>query len=244
MKIKVLQIDNFREIRHFDSELSPSVNVIYGENGVGKSTIVLAINYLLSWMTARIINQKGNGRVLTDDDITKGEKFCRLHIVLDDAMNTSWTLYRQRSTERTKSEMSDFKALSQFADAWYISDHKDEDGNLTIMPAIGVFDVNRAVVDVPQRLVRQKSFAPISAYTIKGTDFHSFFHWFREREDVENEQLRNAFNKSRSLSGFALDIQLEAVRNAIAGVMPEYGSFHVQRNPKKFVMGVEERESV
>ena len=143
-------------------------------------------------MTARIINQKGNGRVLTDDDITKGEKFCRLHIVLDDAMNTSWTLYRQRSSERTKSEMSDFKALSQFADAWYISDHKDEDGNLTIMPAIGVFDVNRAVVDVPQRLVRQKSFAPISAYTIKGTDFNSFFHWFREREDVENEQLRNA----------------------------------------------------
>lgn len=236
MKIKLLQIENFRTIRHFDSGLSPSINVFFGENGAGKSTIVLAINYLLSWLTARIINQKGNGRVLTDDDITKGQKYCRLHIVMDDFKNTSWTLYRQHSTERSKGEISDFKALNQFADSWYVAEHRDEEGNLSVMPAISVFDVNRAVVDVPQRLVRQKSFIPISAYTVKGSDFHSFFHWFREREDVENEQLRNVFNKKRSLNDFTPDIQLEAVRKAITIVMPEYGSFHVLRNPKKFVM--------
>lgn len=232
MKIKSVQIENFRAIRSFSGELGNSINVLFGENGVGKSSFVLVLNYLLSWLTARILNPKGNGRVLTDEDITIGEKYCRLCVILED--DTQWILYRQRSTERSKAPQSDLHALSRWADEW-VTNHIDKEGMLIELPTLGIYDVNRSVVDVPQRLVHQQ-LTPSAVYQAKSTDFKTFFHWFREREDVENELLREAFDKDRSITNFQPDSQLEAVRKAIAKILPQYGKLHVRRHPRKFVM--------
>lgn len=233
MKIKKIQIENFRAIRSYDSEISDTINVYYGENGVGKSTLVTAIGYLLSWMTARILNAKGNGKILTDDDISMGASYCRLSLTMTDGIQ--WMLYRQRKTIRTKSEQSDLRQLSEWADQW-VNDHLDADGSITELPTVGIFNVNRSVVDVPQRLVRQKSLLPESVYSIKMEDFKTFFHWFREREDVENEMLRTLYNRNQLAEGFNPDPQLSAVRAAILKTMPRYENIHVKRSPRKFVM--------
>ena len=60
-------------------------------------------------------------------------------------------------------------------------------------------------------------------------NFHDFFIWFREMEDIENESLRNTGHLQK-------DKRLEAVRNSIATVFDGYSDFKVQRNPKSFVI--------
>lgn len=233
MKISKIQIENFRAIRSYESDISDSINVYYGENGVGKSTLVTAISYLLSWLTARILNAKGNGKILTDEDISTGAPHCKISLTLTDG--TQWTLYRQRKTIRTKSEQSDLRQLSEWTDRW-VNEHRDTDDSITELPTMGIFNVNRSVVDVPQRLVHQKSLSPESIYSIRMEDFKSFFHWFREREDVENEILRTLYNRNQLAGGFNPDPQLAAVRAAILKTMPQYENLHVKRSPRKFVI--------
>lgn len=233
MKISRIQIENFRAIQSYEGDISDSINVYYGENGVGKSTLVTAISYLLSWLTARLLNAKGNGKTLTDEDISTGASHCKLSITLTDG--TQWMIYRQRKTIRAKSEQSDLRQLSGWADRW-VNEHRDADGAITELPTVGIFNVNRSVVDVPQRLVHQKSLLPESIYSIKTDDFKSFFHWFREREDVENETLRTLYNRNQLGDGFNPDPQLSAVRAAVLKTMPQYENLHVKRSPRKFVI--------
>lgn len=233
MRIKFISIQNFRAIRHFECMCDDAINVVYGINGAGKSTIVRALQILLSWPIRRIINPNGNGIALTDEDITKGASFCSLEITLDDPQETTWKLYRQRSTERTKAEVSNLKQLMIYANEWVLN--HTENGAISMMPAIGTFDVNRSVIEVPQRLVRQGTMRPTEAYQGK-TDFKSFFHWYREREDIENEKIRELFFANRDAKHVKLDVQLTAVRTAIEQILPQYGDFHVLRSPRKFVM--------
>ena len=237
MRITRIVIENFRAIHHFDSTCHNAINVIYGINGAGKSTIVRALQILLTWPIRRILNPNGNGIALTDEDISLGATYCSLEATLDDPQETTWRLYRQRSTERTKAEVSNLKHLMSYANDWVLEHSKN--GAITSMPAIGIFDVNRAVIEVPQRLVRQGTMLPSDAYKSK-TDFKLFFHWYREREDLENEKIRDLVINRKDLRDSQieaqLDIQLTAVRTAIELTLPQYGNFHVHRSPRKFVM--------
>jgi predicted ATP-binding protein involved in virulence len=55
-------------------------------------------------------------------------------------------------------------------------------------------------------------------------NFRSFFEWYRNREDIENEQLREAGRLVR-------DSQLEAVRRAIRSFIPGFSDISVRRFP-------------
>lgn len=235
MRIRRIKIENFRAISSFHFDLNSNINVVYGENGVGKTTIVTAIAYLLSWLTARILNPKGVGRMLTDADIRKGTTYCLLEIELDDEKHTKWSLYRKLSTERDKSAQSDLKQLSEYADSW-VSSHLNEEREIVEMPTMAVYDVNRSVIDIPQRLVRQENLGAISVYTSKSADFKTFFHWYREREDLDNERLRDFYNRGNYAESFEPDKQLQTVGRAITNILPEYTHLYVRRNPTCFVV--------
>jgi predicted ATP-binding protein involved in virulence len=60
--------------------------------------------------------------------------------------------------------------------------------------------------------------------------FRSFFTWFREREDVENEL--KVSRQDLSLE----DPQLAAVRRAVAGMLPGFTGLRVQRDPLHMVV--------
>ena len=98
--ISHLKVKNFRGVRCFDCDLSTNINAIVGTNGAGKSTLLSAINILFSWFVARLRNIKGNGDVIRDEDITKGESECVLEIHLSNGV--WWKLYKQRSSSRKK----------------------------------------------------------------------------------------------------------------------------------------------
>lgn len=229
MRIRSIKIENFRVIRHLEFQCGKRINVFIGENGAGKSTFLLALKYLLSWFIARIRNAKGRGMALTDSDISVGANYCLLEIKLEDG--TMWRLYKQRSTDRTPpQERTELEILTQNVNAFLVAYEQNKEG--LEFPVISSYGVNRAVTDVPVRLSKKHALLPMDVYgdpLENSVNFRTFFEWFREREDIENERLReNGVLRE--------DVQLAAVRRALRIVLPGYDRLRVRRNPRAFIM--------
>jgi len=74
------------------------------------------------------------------------------------------------------------------------------------------------------------------ALTGTRNDFRIFFEWFRQREDIENEGIRDVTarggNVAREAQGrYGRDRQLNAVRTAIETMMPGFVNPRVRRQP-------------
>lgn len=228
MKIEELYIENFRGIRKLELNNLANLNVIAGINGAGKSSVLMAIKMLLSWLIARIRNQKGNGMSIKDQDITHGKNYCLLKIKMDNGVE--WQLYKQHSKCRTKAEYkTDLSQMNALANE--LAESLGQDAQ-TDLPLIDAYGVNRVVNETPMRVRAAHKLNPLDALSVdmsNSVNFHDFFIWFREMEDIENESLRNTGHLQK-------DKRLEAVRNSIATVFDGYSDFKVQRNPKSFVI--------
>lgn len=227
--IESLTIDNFRGIHHLEIQLGGRMNLFAGENGAGKSTVLQAIRYLMSWYVARVQNRDGRGLMIRQNDITKGQPYCRLTIRLEDG--TSWKLFKKNNKFRGKSidktDLSDLTALTDVL----VQDH-DRFGGYVRFPVVGCYGVDRAVAEVKPKLLKKSKLEPLDSYDIRlnnGHNFSKFFTWFREVEDLENEQLREK-------GSYIPDGQLNAVREALGQVSPDFSNFKVSRNPRDFYM--------
>ncbi len=102
------------------------------------------------------------------------------------------------------------------------------------MPLFAYYPVNRAVLDIPLRIREKHRFDLLSAYDDSltgGANFRTFFEWFREREDLENENRKYAGDLLPPDDFEFPDRQLEAVRHALSRFMPEFKNLTVRRNP-------------
>ena len=227
--IELLTIDNFRGIRHLEVHFGKRLNLFAGENGAGKSTVLQALRYLMSWYVARMMNHDGRGLMIRQDDITKGQPFCRLSIRIDNG--TTWKLFKKSNKFRgkpiDKTDLSDLTALTDML----VGDH-DRFGGYARFPVIGCYGVDRAVADVKPKLQKKSKLEPLDSYDVRlnnGHNFSKFFTWFREVEDLENEQLREK-------GSFIPDSQLNAVRDALGQVSLDFSNFKVSRNPRDFYL--------
>ena len=95
------------------------------------------------------------------------------------------------------------------------------------IPLAVYYPVNRAVIDMPLEISEINSFKQVDAYEQALTggriDFKTFFEWFRNREDLENQRRRDNPDYR--------DKQLEAVRQAISSLIPEFSNLQVERSP-------------
>ena len=227
--IESLTIDNFRGIHHLEVQLGGRMNLFAGENGAGKSTVLQAIRYLMSWYVARVLNRDGRGLMIRQDDITKGQPYCRLTIRLEDG--TSWKLFKKNNKFRGKAiDKTDLSDLTVMTDV-LVQDH-GRFGGYVRFPVVGCYGVDRAVAEVKPKLLKKSKLEPLDSYDIRlnnGHNFSKFFTWFREVEDLENEQLREK-------GSYIPDGQLNAVREALGQVSPDFSNFKVSRNPRDFYM--------
>lgn len=227
--IKCIKITNFRSITHLVIDCSTGMNFFIGNNGAGKSTVLDAVRILLSWFVARLRHPSGKGSVPSDQDITIGKGFCILAIELTNGVQ--WQIYKQRKTSRVQPvAKTELAGLTKYVNTMLGS------SDPPTVPIMACYGVNRAVLDVPLRLNKHHKLEVLDAYENAlddGANYRSFFEWFREREDIENEQ----FSRNRlSNNAYKHDRQLQAVRDALAQALPEYGLFRVQRNPRAFIL--------
>lgn len=232
MKITRLVIKNFRSLSDVAIDGFDSMNLFFGINGSGKTSVIDAIKILLSWYVARLKNTRGKGIPIKDSDITIGSDFCELEIEIDN--NVKWKLVKYRKGYRGEmNQLTRLSLMNQYINS-YMTDF-DCSKNIDLIDAYGV---NRAVLNMPQRIRRNNQTKQLDALKVEmsnSVNFHDFFVWFREMEDYENERLRETrkFEECR---------ELQAVRKAMQLLLPEYGDLKVKRNPRSFVIKKNDKE--
>lgn len=230
MNIKKLHIENFRGLSSYTYELSDTLTLFAGINGAGKSTVLAAVKILFSWLVARLKNSKGNGDSLTDSDVKIGQQYCLLQIDVEyNGQNVEWKLYRQLSSVRTKPvHQTVLKDLSELANR-ILLDNQNNTG-AAALPLVASYGVNRLVANVGTELAKKSALNMLDVYNKDGGDnYTALFAWFREREDIENEQFRNTGSLEE-------DMQLKAVRHAIYGCLPGFSDLRSQRTSRIYTI--------
>ena len=237
MQLKSLTLINFRGIQDLKLDFSEQVNVLLGVNGAGKTAILDCAAIMLSRLIGRIRSTHGTGRSFTDYDISNGISETRNEIDLAfQGRSCQWRVTKTRRG-RKRQTITRLEEIKGLVDLIYSELEKDDSASL---PIVVYYPVDRAVVDIPLRIRIRHPFDQLAAYdqALSGDrrDFRTFFEWFRDREDLENEQrLDNLPYRDR---------QLQAVRRAIAQFLPGFNGLTVKRNPLRMVVFKQEEELI
>ncbi|NCS52481.1 MAG: AAA family ATPase [Microcystis aeruginosa G13-05] len=234
MKIKSIKLINYRGAVSLNIDFHRQLNVFIGVNGAGKSTILDSLAIMLSWLVNRLKNTNASGRKISETEINNGQWTAIIEItgVTEDSQEITWKIVKTRTGYIHAGEGSNFRQLNEYTQQIQrqITEHQ---GQINL-PLFVYYSVNRAVLDIPLKIKTKHQFDSLSAYEnalTSGSDFRTFFEWFREREDLENEN-RKYREAEIKPEGFCFpDPQLEAVRETIERFLPDFTNLIVRRNP-------------
>ena len=224
MKIEQIRVKNFRGISSTELNFQNKCTVFYGINGVGKTTILTAIDLLYSSIINKIVhNRFKQGIQIESTDIQFGKTHCEIScdFYFNDFEET--ISYSRTMQRKDKKRMHDASALKKMADAFREKCIESENG----MPIFVNYGVNRTVVDIPLRIRNTHIFDKESAFekAIESKiDFRTFFEWFRYQEDLEN-QIRVRENPEY------MDVALNSVKNAVYMMLENVSNLRIERNP-------------
>lgn len=235
MRLLNLKLSNFRGVEEVNIDFDGKSAIIYGINGMGKSTVLRACNLLFSRIFKVLTDSNlgyGQDFRIEESDIKIGEDKTRISMKIS-LEGEEYDYYRgaERNGKRVHS-MSDLGKIEHDIERLYLgsftSIKEDEqfDGNeetpreILILnkhdiPIYATYSVNRYVVDRFDKLEKDESLVgkmeawrDIFNPTI---NFKLFFEWFRGRQEYEN---------SRKVEDDTFqDGQLSAVRQAILKIL-------------------------
>lgn len=233
MHIEQCTIENLGPIKKVELTFDPRFNVLTGVNGAGKSTILRALSVMLGRYHAAVRTGRASG-TFSREQVRKKCASASVAINLrtdfiGENSSVSWFVRVSRPGNNL-STLSSSANLNTFARQVAQSiEHSPEGSSL---PFAVFYTVNRAVLDIPLRVRTKIDIAHYSVLTDalnQGSgSFRTFFSWFRDREDVENE-LRAEGYKTR-------DRQLSAVRSAISAMLPGFDNLRVRRQPLRMLI--------
>lgn len=225
--LRSVRLRHFRGIEHLTFEPARPTTLFVGLNGAGKTAVLEAVAALLSWPAKRLFQAGGNGRQLVDSDIAEGSSggSVGIEMVLE-GLPTSWSVTKSRAGSSEASLESLNRSMLQIRDAL-------ADGSEAPSPVFVYYPVNRAFLDIPKRIRKRHVFDQATAYDdaliVGRRDFRLFFEWFREREDLENQQRAREGTEWR-------DHQLDSVRRAIYSLLPGFSDLRIQREPLRMLV--------
>ena len=234
MKLMTLHIQNFKRLKNLDLELNGKSTVFSGINGVGKSTVLSAINYLMWPALNRLNSAQGTAfRSLSADMVHTGQQL--LHLSAEFALNgQTFALQRDYTAPQpgkparsnNQKEMYD-NFIGEFVSA-YLSGQANAN-----MPLFVTYGTNRSVLDIPLRIRNRHEFSQAAALeraSESSLDFRTFFEWFRNQEDLENEI------KSEKQDLSYRDTSLECVRAAVCAMLDGVSDLRVKRSPLRMTV--------
>lgn len=228
MKIKYLEIKDFRGFSNAEIKLDSKSTIFFGVNGVGKTSLLRAINLLYASIINKSVNraelrQKYNIE-LNDIRFGKPETFIQGEFIFNSDKSIE---YGRGMSKKNGYRFDNKKALLDIAKS--IQESYKEDGNHDNIPVFVNYGTNRLVLDIPLRIKTHHEFDIYSAYekAIENRiDFRTFFEWYRNQEDAEN-----SIKVERKDFDY-VDRSLNAVRNAILSMLPEFDNIHISRKPR------------
>lgn len=225
IKIDKLRMLNYKRFKDASVDFDPSLTVISGKNGAGKSSVLSAVAVFLSWIIARLRNENGVGNYVHPLSVNNhAHNGC----VVGRFFDAEATIPNKAKSGYSKQYSWDIAPIKG-----YVAQKRTflEKNEATPIPVFAYYGVKRAVLDMPLR-TRQHEYTKFDAYDkcLEGAaNFRGFFTWFRACEDWENEQ------NSRGGS----NIQhpgLRAFRNAMSQFMPEYTNVRIDRHPLRMTL--------
>ena len=235
MKLKSITLQNFKGIEKLTIVLDGKTTVLFGINGVGKSTILRAVDLIYANIIAKLIGTgKKRSAELDYDDISYGRSKANINAVFsfEDGTEMKYSRSIDRATGK-KHNIAELKLLvEKFEDSYLVKGHDDGNGNWVEevdnknMPVFVNYGVNRIVLDVPVRASKEQ-FVKLDAFdkAIESTiDFRNLFKWFRNQEDIENQA------KVRDNSEYE-DKSLSAVKQAMLAMLDGFEDIHIDRKP-------------
>lgn len=256
MKLQAIDIKNFRNFSSNSDgtpikiELDGKTTVFYGINGSGKSTILSAVCYAAWPFINRLNNAQGIGyRTLDGGQLYNGHRVgnsrqfgSEIWLQFEDEKRT-FALSKEverfvngrvnpvNASRQTKQTTE----LVNFFEEHYLADDNPENfgSGQQNMPVFLNYGTNRLVIDVPLRIRKKHSFSRRSALEKaleNRLDFRTFFEWFRNQEDFENEQKMELKNLEYK------DPALECVRKAALLMLEDADEIKVRRNPLRMVV--------
>ena len=237
MRLNSLRLTNFRGIQDLKLEFSDQVNVLLGANGAGKTAILECATIMLSRLIGRIRSTNGTGRFFTDHDISNGSTETRGEVdITFEGVSYEWSVTKARRKYK-KQTITKLKEIDRLVDLIHSKIKVDDS---LCFPLVVYYPVNRAALDIPLRVRNRYQSDQLAAYdqALSGgrRDFRAFFEWFRNREDLENEQ--RVDNPSYR------DCQLQAVRQAIERFPPWLTGLKVRRSPLRMLILKQEEELI
>ncbi len=244
MKLERVEIENYRAIGKLDLPLDPRLTVLHGDNGHGKTSVLAAIATGLGSIPMLLPDVSGIGFRKADSRDPRvglipvgtavhlgiGRDPARMRVGLTTTEGIRWD--RQAHGARRTTDRQNLKeALDSIVEA-------DRKGNCPIdLPIVAFYDTDRAALDQPQRRkdleVEFPRYAALQDALSPRTNFRDLFKWFYAKE---NEELRT----QKKLQNFTFRLgDLEAVRSAIATMIPEVSNPRVELSPLRFVVSVD-----
>lgn len=227
MRLKQIKLTNFRAIDDAIIEFDGKSTVIFGINGTGKSSILRSVNLLFANIINKVVNRKElkQNYAIQLEDIMYGKSGTSIHATIEfEGTEFEYSRNMMRNTGR---KTHNKKALNEIVDIFhekYISDEEQND-----IPIFANYGTNRLVLDIPLRIRTHHTFDIYSAFekAIENKiDFGTFFEWYRNQEDYENEQKIETENLKYE------DNSLQAVRKAILSMLDGCSNLRVVRKPR------------
>lgn len=235
MKVKTIKVSDFKGIDNLEIPFEGKSTIIFGVNGVGKSTILRAIDLIYANIISWLVSSNKKLAQLEYDDISYGKSRAEIDVIFNfsDGNQKEYTRWISRSMGR-RHKANELRELVNLFKEYYIENgYDDGEGNwiekedMKNMPVFVNYGVNRSVFDVPLRASRKEQFTKMSAFdkAIESKiDFRTLFMWFRNQEDIENQEKvrKNADYEDKSLS---------AVKKAMLAMLDGFEDIHIDRKP-------------
>jgi len=210
MRLTRLKLENFRGFESLELEFHPEVTVLVGVNGSGKTTILDALAMELAGITG-----SGGKGWYSRASVRDGA---------EEAVVGIWGSFGDSPVE-IRHHFRDERTVKPMAGL--MPAFQDEQRRNGPLPILSYYPVSRHADDETPGARDPKEWIAANAWTgslySNRTTFGDFFRWYRDREDLENESIRDNPDYQ--------DKQLEVVRSALERLLPGYERPRVNRQP-------------
>ena len=223
MRLRSVEIDNYRAVKHLKLSLDPRLTVFHGENAQGKTSVLHAIAVGLGLVPTLLPEVSGIG--FLDTDRRRSARYVRV------ALETTDGIVWERQKGPVPSNRIGVRSLREKMERIVSADEQGEEIDL---PIVAFYGADRAAFSVPQRRSgygERPRYAALAGALSAGIDFRQFFEWFKAKED---EELRDQKRDPKAVS-----TELEAVRTAITSMIPGASQPRIEFGPLRFVVSLD-----
>ncbi len=259
MKLKSVEIENYRAIEHLRLPLDPSLTVLHGDNTCGKTSVLSAIAVGLGVIPDLFANEfefRKSGVDFLETDLRVGESSLQVDLTATEGLAWKRERFVGMEPEGSAKGNRGLEALNKWMTELVHPEH--EANQFSALPIVAFYDTDRAVSDIPDgwrdrtkdvrrygvQAAKHEALSHVSGErmfsrykALEGAltahaKFHQLFQWFRDKEDEELREQR----KRRNFAYRQND--LSAVRNAISAMLDGVSEPRIDVQPVRFSVSV------